>query len=504
MPVFTRENITSQDLSCDVCIIGSGAGGATLAAGLAEKGFDVIMLEAGEYDTQKDFDMNEAKSFQRRYQEKGLRSTDDLSITILQGTGVGGSTTINWTSCFRTPKGILALWQERHGVDSLSEDILAPHFEAVEKRLSIQTWSSDLINENNQTLWRGAKKLGWEVAPLRRNVLGCMNSGYCGMGCPANAKQGMLLTYIPDALDKGMRLYANTKADKLIEKNGKIVQIEASVMGTDQRFKIKPKICVSACGAINGPALFLKSGINDHGLVGKRTFLHPVVGLAAIFADKINGWYGAPQSVSSHQFIDRGADKIGFFLEHAPTHPVLAATAASGFGISQQRFMQNLYRASFVLALHVDGILDADQGGAVTVGSNGRVYIHYPISAALKEGFQESMKRMIEVSLAAGAEDTMTLHTSPIHVAKMDDISKLDSAEYGALKHGIFSAHQMGGLAMGGDPRSSVVNPYLQHHRINNLFVVDGSVFPTALGVNPSESIYGLAHWARESIAQAI
>ena len=504
MPVFSRETITGEDISCDVCIIGSGAGGATLAAGLVEQGLDVIMLEAGEYDTQKDFDMNESKAFQRRYQEKGLRATEDLSISVMQGKGVGGSTTVNWTSCFRTPKRILDIWRERHGVDTLSEEILAPHFEAVEKRLSIQTWSPELINANNRTIWNGAKKLGWEVEPLRRNVLGCLNSGYCGMGCPANAKQGMLLTYIPDALKKGMRLYVNTKADKLVEKNGKITHIEVSVSGTNKTFKISPKLCISSCGAINGPALFLRSGINDNGLVGTRTFLHPVTGIAAIFPEAINGWYGAPQSVSSHQFIDRGPDKIGFFLEHAPTHPVLSATASSGFGISQQLFVQNLYRASFLLALHVDGILDSDQGGRVTVASNGRVKINYPISDEMKEAFKESMKRMVEVSLAAGAEDTLTLHSNPVHVARMNEIHKLEEAEYGALRHGLFSAHQMGGLTMGADPATSIVNANLRHHRITNLFVVDGSVFPTALGVNPSQSIYGLAHWARDSISQAV
>ena len=504
MPVYTRKTIDGKDISCDVCIIGSGAGGATLAAGLVEKGLDVVMLEAGNYDTQKDFDMDEARAFQERYQEKGLRSTDDLSITILQGVGVGGSTTINWTSCFRTPKRILDLWQERHGVDTLSEEILAPHFDAVEKRLSVHEWPTDKINANNQTLWKGAQSLGWEVKPLKRNVLGCVNSGYCGMGCPVDAKQGMLLTYIPDALNKGMRLFANTLAEKMVETNGKITKIEAKVTGTDTSFTIRPKVCISACGAINGPALFLRSGINDNGLVGKRTFLHPVTGIVAIFPDAVNGWYGAPQSVSSHEFIDRGRDKIGFFLEHAPTHPVLSATASSGFGVSQQRFMQNLYRASFVIGLHVDGILDSDQGGRVTVASNGRVNLNYPISEQMKEGFKESMKRMVELSLAAGADDTMSLHSTPLHIPSMDQIGKLDTAEYGALKHGLFSAHQMGGLPMGSKPESSVVNSHLQHHRIQNLFVIDGSVFPSALGVNPSETIYGLAHWARDFVAGTI
>ena len=171
MPIFTRETITGEDLFCDVCIIGSGAGGATLAAGLVEQGLDVIMLEAGEYDTQKDFDMSESKAFQRRYQEKGLRATEDLSISVLQGRGVGGSTTVNWTSCFRTPKRILDIWRKRHGVDTLSEEILALILKQ-SKRLSIQTWSPELSaritvpSGKEQKTWMGGRATGPKCSGL--------------------------------------------------------------------------------------------------------------------------------------------------------------------------------------------------------------------------------------------------------------------------------------------------------------------------------------------------
>ena len=178
--VYThRDLLESTNLDCDVCIIGSGAGGSTLAAGLAARSLRVIMLESGSYHQQKDFDMDEAKSFQTLYQEKGLRNTADLSISILQGHCVGGSTTINWTTCFRTPQRILDLWESRHGVQGL--DKLSPHFEAVEKRLNIQAWPQELLNANNRVLFDGAHKLGWEAINFKRNVKGCMNSGYCGM-----------------------------------------------------------------------------------------------------------------------------------------------------------------------------------------------------------------------------------------------------------------------------------------------------------------------------------
>ena len=213
-----RELTGSQTIDCDVCIIGSGAGSGMLAEGLAQAGFDVVMLEAGEHRTQKDFNMDEGVAFARLYQEGGLRATDDLSITILQGECVGGTTTINWTTCFRTPDPILTQWQHRYGLTDLTNENLTPHFEAVEKRLNISEWPKALANANNQIIFRGCEALGWESTPLKRNVKGCANSGYCSMGCPVNAKQGMLVTTIPAAVDAGMRLYTNTRADVLVQR----------------------------------------------------------------------------------------------------------------------------------------------------------------------------------------------------------------------------------------------------------------------------------------------
>ena len=114
------------------------------------------------------------------------------------------------------------------------------------------------------------------------------------------------------------------------------------------------------------------------------------------------------------------------------------------------------------------------------------------------------MKKGAELMLASGAEVVQSLHYPGVSMRSVDDIALLDTQPYGALHHGIFTAHQMGGLAMGSDPKTSVVDPDLKHHELDNLFVVDGSVSPTSLGVNPSESIYGLASWASAHILDAI
>ena len=170
-----------QDLTCDVCIIGSGAGGAVLAAGLAERGLDVVVLEEGGWFTKADFNLEEGSAYPMLYQGRGGRATADLAITVLQGRSVGGSTTVNWTTCFRTPDTVLSHWESEWGITGLGSEALTPHFEAVESRLGIEPWPENIANANNRVLYDGCQKLGWEAQATRRNVRECGNTGYCGL-----------------------------------------------------------------------------------------------------------------------------------------------------------------------------------------------------------------------------------------------------------------------------------------------------------------------------------
>ena len=497
------------DVSCDGCVLGSGAGGAVLAAGLAEQGLSVVILEEGGHFTSKQFrKLDEAWSFPALYQERGTRATADLAITVLQGRSVGGGTTVNWTTCFRTPERILARWREAHGLELTAEE-LAPHFDAVEARLGIERWEAAPPNENNHKLALAAERLGWTWERTRRNVRGCANSGYCGFGCPYDAKQAMGLTYVPDAVAAGARVYSDTRADRIEVEGDRVRAIHASVMDPRRdrpgrtRVVVRPKVAVVAGGAINSPALLLRSVIGG-GPLGRRTFLHPVVSVSGVYDAPVHGWYGAPQSVSSHEFIDRGPDEYGFFLEHAPVHPMLAGVSLPVGGAAQQEAMGLLARTSSMLALHVDGLLPGDDGGTVSLRGDGRARLDYPIPERLQRAMRSSHGIMARAHLAAGAVRVATLHGTPRVLASEAELPLLDEAPYGAGEVAVFSAHQMGGCAMGPDPATSVVGPDLRHHRVPNLFVVDGSVLPTALGVNPSETIYGLAHRARRAVGSAV
>src|SRR5207302_265162 len=243
-------------LTPDLCVVGSGPGGAIMASRLAEAGAEVVVLEEGGYHTKAEFDMQEATAYPRLYQDRGNRATADLSIAILQGRAVGGGSVVNWTTSFRTPDDVLALWREKEGAE-LTPAALRPHFEEVEKRLSISKVDLDDVNPNNRALYDGCKK------------------------------------------------------------TGRIVRVE-------------PRELVLSCGALNTPALLLRSGLAQ-GPVGKKTWLHPTIAMVAIYREDIEGFYGAPQSVASHHFAHR-EPRAGFFMEAAPVHPMLAGLAFPGFG----------------------------------------------------------------------------------------------------------------------------------------------------------------------------
>jgi choline dehydrogenase-like flavoprotein len=508
--------VTGRELSRDVeerpdvCVVGSGAGGAVAAARLAAAGARVVVLEEGVWHRPEDSTLREGDAYPRLYQEHGQRATADLSVVVLQGRAVGGGTVVNWTTSFRTPDRVLDHWRRVHGVEGLGPEALAPHFAAVEERLQIHEQPADEVNANNAVLWEGAGRLGWERARTRRNVQGCQNLGYCGMGCPIGARTSMDQTYVPDALARGARVYANARAVRVEYRERRAVAVHAEVLDerserpTGRRIVVRPRAVVLAGGAINTPALLLRSRLDVSGRTGKRTFLHPVSGVFGLYRHRIEGWSGAPQSVASHQFADRGPGRVGFFLETVPVHPLFAGANLGGFGEVHQEIMARLAHASGLITLSIDGFLPEERGGEVSLRADGRVRLDYDVPPPVWEALREGCKALARIHLAAGAEAVYSLHDDPVEVRSEAEVRRLDDAPWQRLRVVVGTAHQMGGCAMGRDPERSVVDSRLKMHGMDNIWVVDGSVFPTSLGVNPQLSILGLAHWAVEQIAPQI
>jgi choline dehydrogenase-like flavoprotein len=500
-------------LDADVVIVGSGAGGGTAAEILALAGLNVIVLEEGPLKSSSDFRMRESEAYPDLYQESAARKTRDKAINILQGRCVGGGTTVNWTSSFRTPPATLAFWQREYGLEGFSVADLAPWFAQMESRLSIGPWEV-APNANNEALARGAKKIGISASSIRRNVVGCWNLGYCGMGCPTNAKQSMLVTTIPAALAKGATLVTRVRASNFILADGRVTQLEGHAMDapgtapTSRSVRVRARAYVTAAGAIGTPALLLRSRAPDpHGILGKRTFLHPAVVSAALMPDRVDGFAGAPQTIYSDHFLETqpidGA--LGYKLEAPPLHPVLTAITLPDDGAAHARWMQQFPRMQVLIALLRDGFHPESQGGTVRLRDDGTPQLDYPLLPVIWDGARRALRSMAEIQFAAGALSVMPVHGGG--VAFTDPAAAraaIDGFDLQPLVTTVVSAHVMGGAPLGPDPARAVVTATGRHHQLENLYVFDASLFPTSIGANPQLSIYGIVARLATDLAQAL
>jgi len=506
-------SITQQsiELEADIVIVGTGAGGGIAAEILSKAGFKVIMIEEGPLRHSDHFNMLEKEAYPDLYQESAARKTADKAISIMQGRSVGGSTTVNWTSSFRTPRSTLNHWQKEHDVKGLSSEQMLPWFEWVEKRLNIHPWPVP-PNPNNQMLQDGLTKLGWKSNIIPRNVNGCANLGYCGTGCPINAKQSMLISTIPTALDHQATLISRTRVEKLMTNGDKVSGVELRFMNDQGQLrnlkagKIKAKHVILSAGAIGTPAVMLRSKTPDpYNLVGKRTFIHPVNLTAAIYDQTIDPFSGAPQSVYSDEFLWPEDSQIGFKLEVPPMHPVLTSTMINGFGEDHAQVFSELPKTNATLALLRDGFHEQSQGGEVRLDDNLYPVLDYPITDLLWNGFKKSYQVMMEVQFAAGAKKVIPMHRDAVFVDSWKKAQQmLEQLPMKKLRAKIFTAHLMGGAPLGSDPKSSIVGNDHQHHQLEGLSIMDGSVFPTSLGVNPQLTIYSMSARAATLLSEEL
>ena len=507
-----RETV-DRDLSADVVVVGSGAGGGVTAEILALSGLSVIVVEEGALKSSRDFRMREADAYPALYQESAARKTRDKAINILQGRTVGGSTTVNWTSSFRTPPTTLAFWQRHFGLATYDEATLAPWFALMEARLHVSDWPG-APNENNDVLRRGAAKLGIPTGLIRRNVNGCWNLGYCGMGCPTNAKQSMLVTTIPSALDHGATLVTRARAERLVVKGDKVDGLECTLLDanglrpTGRVLSVRARHYVLAGGAINTPALLLRSNAPDpSGQLGKRTFLHPTLVSAALFPQRVEGYAGAPQTVYSDHFMHTQPidGPLGFKLEAPPLHPVLLATTMQGFGREHAEMMRHFPHLQGMLALLRDGFHPESQGGTVGLNGEGAPVLDYPINDPVWDGARRALLTMAEIQFAAGADGVQVAHErAPRYASWREAQAGIAALPFAPLLTRVVSAHVMGGCAMAGADHPGVTGPDGRYRGLANVSVHDGSLFPTSIGANPQLSIYGITARLASDLAQAL
>lgn len=493
----------STTLTCDVVIVGSGAGGGVVAGELAEAGFDVIVVEKGKYGAERDFTQREAEMISAYYEAGGAYSTKDGSVSIFAGSCLGGGTTINWTAALRTPEYVLEEWAKDHANPHFLTPEYKRSFEAIEQATHIDTLESQ-HNLQNQALERGAMALGYHTTTIPRNSHGCsahncQECGYCSLGCQNGTKMGVLKTYLERANGKGTRFLVETTVKNVLVREGKAVGVQAECQGHE--LVIKAQIVVLAAGSIHTPAILLRSGLR-HPHIGKHLHLHPTVSVAGVYPQLMNAWQGNMMTALSNE-ITHITGNWGAKLETPPIHSGLLAMALPW--LSGKAHKEGMLKAAQVGAFIV---LTRDRdGGTITLDKHGNPVAHYHISsfdlAHLQRGIQEAAR----IHQQAGAEELYFPHNHQAPLNLKSGIQALETAlreipfwRWKPNDFPLFSAHQMGTCRMGGHRTTHPVSPEGELYEVKNLFVADSSPFPEASGANPMLSIQAMAHFTAQGL----
>ncbi len=316
-PVAVTEDTT---LDCDVVVVGSGAGGATAAAVLVEAGLDVVILEAGRYFSERDFDGAELSGFDRLYLNGGGMASSDASVGLLAAQGLGGTTLVNYTFSFRTPDAVRREWADEHGLAAVASEEFDRSLDAVWERIGVNAEHS-VPSRRDETIRAGLDRLGWEWDVMQRNVRGCSAEvcRLCHYGCQLGAKQSTLKTWVQDAYDGGARILVETRAERVVLEGGAARGVEART-AAGHRVSVRARAVVSACGALHTPVLLSRSGIASKAL-GKHLRLHPVLVVWGQFDEQVRPWEGMLSSTFSDRDADMDGHGYGVKYEHVATPP---------------------------------------------------------------------------------------------------------------------------------------------------------------------------------------
>ena len=492
--IYAREDFTGDvRLSAEVVVVGSGAGGATIAKELSQAGRKVVVLEAGRHFTRDDFNFRMDRAFMDMYWQGGQATTVGTPMLLLpHGRTVGGTTTINSGTCFRMPHRVLKKWHLDHGLWDIEEEEMGLYYSAVEEYLFVQKADPEVIGRNALLFLDGAKKMGLSGGILSRNAKDCEGYGVCCFGCPSDAKQSANISYIPDAVKAGCELYTGCTADEIVMRNGRASGVTGRFLGagrnaTGPRIEVEAGVVVLAAGALNTPRMLLAQGLcNSSGQVGRNLTIHPCSGTVALMDEKIGNPKGIPQAT----YVDEFADD-GIMLEGGTTPPL---GIAMGLPYRGRRLAEFMWKYPH-MGIFGGMLSEHCSYGRVVLNPRDprRALILYHLKGGDVGKFKFLTEVMAELWFSLGARSVFT-PTESFPELRPADLARFKRQKPKASDYLAASAyHPLGTCRMGGDPEHSVVRHTGESWDVENLFICDGSTVPTSLGVNPQMTIFSLA-----------
>jgi choline dehydrogenase-like flavoprotein len=492
-----RDNVREK---ADVVVVGTGAGGGTLAAYLAERGWNVVMLEKGGFFRAQDFTQREEDAMEDFNGRRGLDATADNAFFLNYAEAVGGCTVHYWGDSFRTPTDRLARWRANSGLDWMTESELNPHWDAIEKELGIHEAEEALFNENNKLVRKGCEALGIEGHAPPTARIDCIACGWTQFGCAYNRKSSQLITTIPRVSKAGGRIYSDAHVARIITENGRARGVEGYFADrtTKERlgsFRVDADIVVLAGGALGTSELLLRN-MKDP-TVGRRFYMNPHFFVWADFGREIDNVTGIPCAYVVHGFRqvqnDARGDYAGggYIMLSNHQSPGIAAAMLGGVGQTHLELMKRYHNYGSLMS-----VIDEEHPGRVYIDKDGYRRTEFALTGVDQHKAVDYLKNAARIFLAAGAERVIIPDVYGTSVRNEAEVARnitLRSVQPNAQ----FAAgsHLLGTAPMGTDPDDSFAGPTGESHRMKGLYVADGAAVPTTISVDPSLTIMGIARW---------
>lgn len=501
-------------LRADLCVVGSGAGGMTVAALAAEAGLSVVVLEAGSFVPPEAMTQREEDMVPQLLWDNGGRTTADRGIKVIQGRALGGSTVHNINLCKRIPGPVLEHWRRTRGLSALGDERWGELFRQVERDISVNRVGAEQRNRHNELLADACRALDWAGGGLSHNRVGCTGSGFCEVGCHYDAKQNASKVFLPRAIAAGATVLTRCQAITVEHRGGTVRGVLAAALDPRTRQPlgsvqvITEHVCVSA-SATGTAALLLRSDVPDPGGETGRTLrIHPALVAAGEFDEPVRSWQGIPQTYECTEHLrfedahrPDASDEVGArtWIVPAFAHPVGTATMLPGRGTAHRQLMRRYdHMAVFTAMIH------DRTAGTVNPSSDLGLSIDYWPDEADRRELLFGLAACAELLFAAGATKVIIPTDPVLELTPSGSLAVIHelSLEPGSMD--ITAVHPMGSVPMGDDAAVAAVDSRGRHHHVEGLYVADASLFPTSIGIPPQVATYAMGRHVAEGIVEAL
>ena len=478
---------------CDILVIGSGPAGSVVTLEMARAGYDVILIEEGAPIGPSDFTTEATRSMRNSMREAGLRvSMGNIAMPTMQPICLGGGSLVNSAICIRAPEFVFEKWRNKSGIDWAGRDSLEPHYKKIYDYWPIAPTPEEALGRRNLLFKEGCDNLGIESHPTERNIRNCKACGECFTGCPTGAKRSTDISFIPDAIGHGARVYSNMRAEEIIMEGNRVggIRTRATDHISNRKgpsMEVRAKCTVLAAGVVGTPTLLQKNGnaANSSGMVGKNLIFHPGAAIMGIYDEEVVPWEGATQGYASIHYIEQG-----FKLEVLWAPPAVLAVRFPGFGNEFKSYIANYkHMAPF------DVVVNSGSLGEVKARKRGwNPVLKYNFLQEDVDTMKEGIAVLSEICHAAGAHTILSGVHGVDNVLKADTAAeKIRAAKLKPTDITVAANHVFGTTKMGADPKDSVVDTYGKTHDLDDLYIVDTSIMPCCTGVNPMFTVMALA-----------